>query len=547
MQLKLQQDPLNPALPGMLQMCISAAIRICRKVVVCLVLLLSLSSCREAGPEQTPKFPYNENMLRFDLQTPLGTPRPYTNKIDEFTYIYPFLYSYLFVPDSRGTLKPDLATTWSYDRSNKTWTIQLRQDAFFHDQTPVTSLDVKSTLENGLFVDRPFCKQVVRMVETPDLFRLHVRLNRDDPDFLKKIWDAEIVSHASMRPGIEKAPVGSGPFRLIKILGDQKMVLAANPDYYGGRPDIDRVVFYYQPDKEKSWTRLLAGDTDVAIELTPKNYEIIKDQAERFYFDRYALRWYAILLYNMTKPLFSDTRVRKALAHAINRRHIVDHILDGYAKVAVGPLGVDNPYHDPQIKPLAYDPQKALQLLGQAGWRYDNKSGLLKKGGQAFEFEIIILAESQIEKKVARYIQICLNEIGIRAYLKALPTREYLSRFVYKSNYETILAEASWSDRHPEVLQYLWSAQSSRSAAVGGFNNPQATCLIELVMGTKDARKQLSYLRRLEALLTDLQPGTFLFHKTALDVMSKRFQLSGPFKLTHEGFYHLKGAKLAGN
>jgi peptide/nickel transport system substrate-binding protein len=545
MWLKLQYGTLGIGRLNIIPKRPGAVVRFWVAVFFCLVLSLNFIACGKKEPEKSPGFSYKENILRIDIQMPLGRLHPFGDRTGGYSPILPFLYSYLFVPDASGALGPDIATTWSYDRPNKTWTIQLRQDARFHDQAPVTAADVKHTLEVGLPMVRPFFMETIREIAAPDPFVLKIRLNEDDPTFLSKIWDVEVVSHKHPNPGRDQAPVGSGPFKIIARFGQQKIVLEANPDYHGGQPKIDRIEVYYQPDKEKSWARLLAGDTDIAQELTPKNYEMIRNQAGRFYFDRYTLHFYTILLYNTTHPLFDDSRVRRALAYAIDRQYIVDHILNGYGKVAVGPLGVDNADHDPQLKPLAYDPQKALRLLGEAGWVHAAESGLLQKDGRKFEFSIFVLAESQIEKEVARYIQLSFNEIGIRVHTKALPTQQYVSRFVQKTNYEAVLTEASWSARLPQILRYVWSSRSSQPAAAGGVDFPQVSRIIEKALNVQNASRQKMYLRRFEALLTDLQPGTFLFHKTALNVMSKRFQLSGPFQLTYEGFYRLKDARLS--
>ena len=79
---------------------------------------------------------------------------------------------------------------------------------------------------------------------------------------------------------------------------------------------------------------------------------------ERYYFDLYPLSWYTILLYNTNDPLFSDPKVRLALSHAIDREYIVKKILGGFGIIAVGPMGVNSPYHNPDVKPIPYDPQK---------------------------------------------------------------------------------------------------------------------------------------------------------------------------------------------
>ena len=103
--------------------------------------------------------------------------------------------------------------------------------------------------------------------------------------------------------------------------------------------------------------RLLAGETDIAQEISPKNYEMIQQYKTGFILIN-TLYYYTILLYNTYDPLFSDPKVRWPCTHAIDREYIVDDILKGYGKVANGPMGVDSPYHNPEVKPVPFDPKR---------------------------------------------------------------------------------------------------------------------------------------------------------------------------------------------
>jgi len=82
------------------------------------------------------------------------------------------------------------------------------------------------------------------------------------------------------------------------------VVLEANKDYYAGCPAVNRIIFLFQPDREKAWTRLLAGETDIVQEISYKNFQMMRQYQERFYFNQYILRFYTILLYNTNDSLF---------------------------------------------------------------------------------------------------------------------------------------------------------------------------------------------------------------------------------------------------
>ena len=386
------------------------------RLISCLFVILLINiafSCGKPGDTPGRKKLSNENVIRYDVNNSFISLNPTTIKASGSNNIFPLLYSYLFVPDSSGKLLPDLATKWVFDPEKLQWVIHLRSDAVFHNNKPVTSKDVKYSYENWIKNLRPTLNYVIERVSLLSDTALCLHLKKEDPLILQKIWDFEIIPHPDAgQIDYYNHPIGSGTFKFKERHADKEIHLEANIDYYKSRPSLDKVIFYYQFDKEKSWSRLLAGETDIAQEITPKNYKMIKQYQDRFYFDEYTLRYYTILLYNTYDPLFSNPKVRRALSLAIDREHIVDNILNGYGKVANGPMGIDSPYHNPDVKPLPFDPQKALALLKKSGWTYDSKIRSLRNKGKPFEFTLLVYKESQIEKKVARYIQLCLNDLG---------------------------------------------------------------------------------------------------------------------------------------
>jgi len=501
-------------------------------------------ACGKPDNPAVPRSLKDENVLRYDVNAPFTSLNPATVKFSGSNHIFPLLYSYLFVPDSSGKLRPDLATKWVFDAEKLQWNIYLRNDAVFHNNKAVTSKDVKYAYEKCIKNFRPNLYSVIDRISLLSDAALCIRLKKEDPLILQKIWDFDIFPHPDAGEiDYYNHPIGSGPFKFKERHANNEIHLEANADYYNGRPSLDKIAFYYQPDKEKAWTRLLAGETDIALEISPKNYEMLRQYEDRFYFDRYPLSYYTILLYNTYDSLFSDPKVRLALTHAINREHIVTDILKGYGKVANGPMGVDSPYHNFELKPVPFDPQKALALLKKAGWSHDGKGRLLNKDGKPFEFTLFVYQESQIEKKVARYIQLCLNDLGIIVHLKALAFEELKTKYFGNTEFQVVLTEFGGVYRNPEDLKDYWTGTNGKSIA-GCFEHPEVTRLIKKGFEEKDPEKRKAIFYEIDTLITFLQPGTFLFQKTAIDAMSKQFSLPHPFSLTHEGIQRLRHAAL---
>ena len=517
------------------------------RLISCLFVILLINIAFSCGkPDDTPsqKNLFNENVLRYDVNAPFTSLNPANVKASGSSHLFPLLYSYLFVPDSSGELRPDLATKWVFDPEKVQWNISIRHNVLFHNKRKVTSKDVKYSYERWIKNLRPTLNSVIEHISLLSDTALCICLKKEDPLLLQKIWDFEIFPHPDAGEiDYYNHPIGSGPFKFKERHPDTEIQLEANADYYNGRPSLDKIIFYYQPEKEKTWTRLLAGQTDIAREITPKNYAMIQQYKDRFYFDQYTLNYYTILLYNTHDPIFSDPKVRLALTYAIDRKHIVKDILNGYGKVTNGPMGVDSPYHNPSIKPMPFDPQRALALLKKAGWFNDTKNRCLYKDAKPFEFTLLVFKESQIEKEVARYIQLCLNDLGIKVHLKALALEELKKKYFGNTEFQAVLTEFIGAYRIVEDLGIYWT-DTNRKAIAGCFEHPQVTHLIKEALEEKDKEKQKELFYRVDTLITSLQPGTFLFQKTAIDAMSKRFRLPFPFNLEYRGVYRLKYASL---
>lgn len=517
-----------------------------RSLVMLFLLVIFPAACGNPDREE-PDSPhaFNENILRFDVAAPFTAIDPAKVRTSGSSVIYPLLFSYLCVPDENGDLRPDLARKWSYDPKTFTWTIVLRTDAFFHNRQPVTAKDVKYSLTAIIKNLRPALFDLIDRISLASDSTITILLKKNDPAFLQKIWDMDILCSPS-KADIDylHSPVGSGPFRFQGRDGEKQVMLIANPDYYQSRPSLDGVVFYYQPDKEKSWARLLAGETDIVQEISPKNYEMIKAYEDAFFFDHYILRFYSILLYNTCDPLFSDPNARRALTHAIDRQYIVDRILKGYGKIAVGPMGVDSPFRKPDLQPIPYDPEEAVRLLKTAGWQYDENGRHLVKNGRIFDFTLLVPKESQVEKAVSRFIQLCLSDIGITMRIQTITIDEMYAKYNRNNAFQAVLTEIAGVYTRPEYLLELWTPADSKPSEAGGFDHQEVTRILDMAMQTHDPVLKKHYLHQADALIASLQPGTFLFHKTALDVMSKRFVMPYTFSLSHEGIHRLWHARL---
>ena len=508
-----------------------------------LTLILLLLAC---SPDKDHVNDSPGNVLRIDVDCDFGPIRPDMLACLGSRYAFPFIYSFLCVPNPDGELEPDLAARWEYDPAILTWRIFLRKDARFHNGDQVTAADAAYSISTIIGNSQKGASQKIKSAKAVDEYALEIRLKQDDPSFLMNIWDLEIIPdpdrHANLHP--DDVPVGSGPFQFESWPDDGRLLLSANKNYYRGRPAIDRVIFYYIPDRETSWVRLIKGTTDIVGDLAIKDYQIIHKYSDRFYFSKALYDYYNILLYNTRHPLFENSLVRRALTHAVNREYIVQKMLNGMAEVVAGPMGNLSPFHDPDLKPLTYDPILSLELLAKAGWATDPRTRYLMKNGRFFEFEMLLPSGDETDLRVARYIQLCLNDVGIRAHLKVMPSDELNRLYNQNAAFDTMLVELPVQTRRPEEILGIWTQFDAASIKAGGFDSPEAARLADLIISAKDIETRKLLLQRFDRLITDLQPGSFLFQKRYIDAMSKRFVLKYPFSFDHPGYYRLQFARL---
>lgn len=502
--------------------------------VVSVLLLVACNNHDKSGGSETNT---GKNVLRYDVNAPFTSLNPAEVDFSGSTNVFPLLYSYLCVPNAKGELEPDLAESWTYRPGACTWTIRLRRDTRFHDGSPVVSRDVLFSFNTQLKRLCPDLFGQIDRISLPSDDDVLVILKSDDPEFLKKIWQMEIVPRSSGKGDFYNHPIGSGPFRFKSRKEDREIVLEANPDYFDGRPSLDRVVFWYQPDREKAWARLLSGHTDIAQELAPKNYRMIQSHSDRYYFDLYPLNYYTVLLYNTADRRFSDPRVRLALSYAIDRDFIVRHILGGFGKIAA--FLPESRCGNEETEPVAaYNPRKALTLLREAGWASDESGHWLRKNGKSFDFTILLFDEQKIEKKVAAYLQLCMSDIGIRTSIKALPYKELAARYCRNTKFQMVMTEfrggacCDLLRPKPEDSQAQFSDRDelARLAHSAGVKRELNETGVEKCSSNES--------------VVSSQPAIFLFQKTAIDAMSRRFKVSFPFSLTHYGIYHLKNISL---
>src|SRR5215475_4565036 len=276
-----------------------------------------------------------------------------------------------------GMLYPGLASEVKL-QGQTTWTFKLRQGVKFHNGDPFTSADAKFSLERTY---DPNAKTMVATVfttidriEAPDPYTLAIHTKKPDPLLPARLafYGGQIVPKKYVESvgsdAFNAKPVGTGPLRYVSWTKDDKLVCEANPDYWGGKPDFDRLVMRAIPETAPRVAALLKGEVDIITQLPA-------DQGERVAGNpttRVAGALYAglyVLAVNSKRPPLDNPLVKQALSHAIDREAIVKELWRGRGIVPSGPIAKGDNHFDASLPPLAYNPGVARDLLRKAGYK----------------------------------------------------------------------------------------------------------------------------------------------------------------------------------
>jgi peptide/nickel transport system substrate-binding protein len=336
-----------------------------------------------------------------------------------------------------GKLYPGLATEWKLT-GQTTWTFKLRQGVKYHNGDPFGSADAKFSIERTY---DPNVKTMVATVfttidrvEAPDAATLVIHTKKPDPLLPARLafYGGQIVPKKYLESvgndAFNAKPVGTGPVRFVSWTKDDKLVLDANPDYWGGRIDVDRLIVRSIPETAPRIAALLKGEVDVITQIPPDQEErVIGNASTRVVGALYAGLY--VLAVNSKRPPLDNPLVKQALSLAIDREAIVKELWRGRGVVPNGPIARGDNHYDAKLAPLAYNPGQARELLRKAGYK-----------NEEIWIETTVAYVSN-DKQMSEAIQGMWKDVGINVKVEVI---EYSVRA--QKNREKSFKGVFWSD-----------------------------------------------------------------------------------------------------
>ncbi|MGC2161550.1 MAG: ABC transporter substrate-binding protein [Silvibacterium sp.] len=435
--------------------------------------------------------------------------------------IDPLIFDSLVQRNERFGLDPDLALRWEIPNP-KTYIFHLRTGVYFQDGRPLTSRDVKWTLDsvmNGTILSiKAGAYKNIAGIEAPDPATVIIHLSQPDPALLWSLCNAAIgiVPYGSGRD-FWQHPIGSGPYRLISQEVDKDVVLERSSNYWGAKPLIDRIHFAVVPDATTRALELEKGSADVAVNaLSPDMVEALKHRPNLVVDDGPGSE-IVFLVFNLRAPYLKDVRVRRAIAQAINRPLIIHSLWRDLARPAESLLPTQHWAWTGDIQRYPYDPAAANALLDSAGY---------KRGPDGVRFHIgIKTSTDETTRLFAVVLQQELTKVGIALDLRSYEFATFYSDLT-RGAFQ--IAPSRWigGNEQPDIFRYAYSARSfpPHGSNRGFYANPALDALLDDAAGTLDqARERADYVKVQQILAGDL-PTIDLWYLDTVIVHNRRLK-----------------------
>jgi peptide/nickel transport system substrate-binding protein len=451
----------------------------------------------------------------------------------------------LFMPlveyDEKFQPAPRLARSWELDEAAGTLTFHLRDDVFWHDGVRTSAYDVQFTYERARDPRTAHPNSAALKhygeAEVLDSLTWRIRLRPHWEYLAPWIYLAPVPRHLLERiapedlrrhPFATSAPVGNGPFRFVEHRPGERWVFEANPDFpveLGGRPYLDRVVFRVIPEQTTLLTELLVGGIDFYYQAGIAQAGRIEGGGGVRLLRAPGISW-VYLGFNQRRPPFDDVRVRRALTLAIDREQIVDAVWGGFGPVANGTISPLLAHHDPAAgTPLRHDPERALALLAEAGFRERGADGMLRDAsGRPLRFTIKVPQGYQERQDAGQMIQAQLRRIGVDARLQSVEFNTLLAELLDQRDFDAVIIGWSPGLQNNDVTIFGCRDPS----AFLGYCNPRTEALLDSVMAITDPAAAKPLWSRYQQLVAEELPMTFLLFPDGLHGAGDRLRGARP-------------------
>lgn len=435
------------------------------------------------------------------------------------------LYDPLVYQDDEGNIVPGLAESWEVSEDGTEYTFYLRKDVTFHNGEPFNADDVIATWEMGKGENSSWPDRftIAETVEKIDDYTVKVTTDGPKPLLLVTMHDFwSIIPNEYMEEvgieGFQENPVGTGPFMFKEWVKGDHITYVANPNYWReGLPKVEEVVFRPIPESATRVAAIQTDEIDVVQRLSAEEAQSLLG-VEGVRVIKYPVaRIFYIAFNNLTTGVGEPTenpQVRQAMNHAVDVDAIVDALFDGFGKratgyVATGELGYGN------VQPFAYDPEKAKQLLAEAGYPNGFEMNMACPAGAYGSFE-------EVCEAIGGY----LGEVGITINLEIMESAQYWD-LEAKKELPPLFGD-SWADESGEAYNRLKGALGGWDAAYSSWSDAEIDRLLGEIATEVDVDKRKALYEELQTYMQENPPFIYLYEPFTFEAVRDRVQDYNP-------------------
>lgn len=456
-------------------------------------------------------------------------------------FVNGFIFNGLVRYDENLEIVPDLAESWEIEDGGKRIVFHLKKGVKWHDGKEFTAKDVvftyqktvdpsTNTFNAGLF---KVGKENIKFHALDD-YTVEAELPSPFAPFFNNLTLVPVAPEHLLkdqdvnRCDYNRSPVGTGPFKFVEWKTSDRVTLEANPEYFRGNPKLKRIEFRIIPSAEGARIALMSNQVDMAG-LSAEDLFVIK-HLKNFPSFVEIKKWdsftYVYFSFDLTNPLFKDLKVRRAINYAINRDALVQTALHGFGSPIHGPIPIPSWAYTDHVGHYEYNPEKAKNLLDEAGWK-PGGDGIREKDGKKLSFKVIYINGSRASESACIQMQSYLSSIGVQLKLQALDKGALIDS-LYPHKFESVVF--NWAEPFDPDIYTEWnSTQVEEGMNFMSYSNPEVDVLLEKARESMDRETRKKLYHEIQKKIVEDAPYVWLWNQdSAMGVNQRVKGLSKP-------------------
>jgi peptide/nickel transport system substrate-binding protein len=436
-------------------------------------------------------------------------------------------------------IKPALAESWDISDDKKVYTFHLRKGVKFHDGTPWNAEAAKFNFDRVIKKDSQYYNglansfntwwhQDIDKYDAVDEYTFRISLKQPNSELLRRMSMGGFGSAGMLSPESVKKygnedvslhPTGTGPFKFVERVVNEKIVLEKNPNYWDPQrvPRIDKLIIRGIPEVATRELALLTGEVDIIATPAPDSVEYLKSQGMTIV--QGPVPTIYLMWVNFKQRPLDDVRVRRALNYAIDREGLCKYLRRNQCLPAYSILNFGGPGHDPNYKPYPYDPAKAKQLLVDAGYPNGFEVRVDWTPGGAGDVATVADAE---------WIQRDWARIGVKLKIELFEISTYMQQMNKGMREGTGFMQLSWGEN---AFHWLDASISPTAVPPNGFNagwyqNPKVGELLAAARAAGSEIEMVAKLREMEKIVME-EDAAFIPTHSPLGVYAMNPNITG--------------------